>query len=130
MPKQIKFTLLFVVIVLLILPIPAQAKRLHTEKFYQNNWCLTQNGETEVILPDRTRVDCLTQTHAIEFDFGDKWAEAIGQALYYSIQTGKKPGVVLILEEKSNYRFWIRLNTVIDHFALPIEAWKIGEGAK
>ena len=128
MPKQIKFTLLFVVMVLLILPIPAQAKRDHTEKYYQNIWCKKQNGQTEVILPDRTRVDCLTQTHAIEFDFGDKWAEAIGQALYYSIQTGKKAGIVLILEEKSDYRFWIRLNTVIDHFGLSIETWKIGEG--
>lgn len=132
MPKQIKFTPLFVVMVmvLLILPIPAQAKRDHPEKFYQNIWCQEQNGQAEVILPDRTRVDCLTQTQAIEFDFGNKWAEAIGQALHYSIQTGKQPGIVLILEQKSDYRFWNRLNTVIDHFGLPIETWNIGEGAK
>jgi hypothetical protein len=30
-----------------------------------------------VVLPGGTRCDCVTDTHAIEFDFGDNWAEAI-----------------------------------------------------
>lgn len=47
---------------------------------------------------DATRVDCLTNTHAIEFDFANKWAEAVGQALYYQYKTGKRAKVVLILE--------------------------------
>ena len=82
----------------------------------------------EVVLPDRTRCDCLTQTHAIEFDFGSKWAEAIGQSLYYSLQTGKRAGIVLILEKSKDYRYWIRLNTTIEYFNLPIDARKIGKG--
>jgi hypothetical protein len=69
---------------------PAQAKRLHYEKHYQGIWCKAHNGQVEVVLPDRTRCDCLTDTHAVEMDFGNKWAEAIGQALYYSIQTGEE----------------------------------------
>ena len=28
-------------------------------------------------LPDGTRCDCVTDTHAIEFDFGVNWAEAL-----------------------------------------------------
>jgi hypothetical protein len=32
----------------------------------------------------------VTDTHAIEFDFGNNWAEAIGQSAYYSFQTKKK----------------------------------------
>ena len=36
--------------------------------------------------------------HAIEFDFAEKWAESIGQALHYSFMTGKRAKVVLILE--------------------------------
>ena len=48
---------------------------------------------------DFTRVDCLTDTHAVEFDFANKWAESIGQALHYGLMTGKKPKVVLILDE-------------------------------
>jgi len=79
-------------------------------------------------LPDKTRCDCLTQTHAIEFDFGNKWAEAIGQSLYCSLQTGKRAGIVLILEKSKDYRYWIRLNTTIEHFNLPIDTWKMGKG--
>ena len=43
-------------------------------------------------------MDCLTDTHAVEFDFSNKWAESIGQALHYQHMTGKKAKVVLILE--------------------------------
>lgn len=55
----------------------------------------------EYTLADRARVDCLTATHAIEFDFAPKWAESVGQSLYYALKTGKRPGVVLILENPS-----------------------------
>ncbi len=53
-------------------------------------------GQIEYRLSDKTRVDCLTDTHAIEYDFQHKWAEAIGQSLHYSLMTGKKAGITLI----------------------------------
>ncbi len=102
----------------------ANGKKLHYEKWYQERWCKANGGQMEVVFPDKTRCDCLTNTHAIEFDFGKKWAESIGQALYYSIQTGKRAGVVLILEKPGDYKYWIRLNTIIEHFSLPIDTWK------
>ena len=40
----------------------------------------------------------MTDTHAIEFDFGSGWAESIGQGLHYSSMTKKRAGIVLILE--------------------------------
>ena len=46
------------------------AKREHPEKWYQEKWCEAQKGQVEVVLPDGTRCDCVTDTHAIEFDFG------------------------------------------------------------
>ena len=46
------------------------AKREHPEKWYQKRWCREQGGQMEVVLPDKTRCDCVTDTHAIEFDFG------------------------------------------------------------
>lgn len=114
----------------MIIPIPANsAGRLHPERWYQEQWCKDAGGQAEVRLPDGTRCDCLTDTHAIEFDFGNKWAESIGQALYYGIQTGKKPGVVLILESQKDYKYWIRLNTVIQHYGIGIDAWMTGDGA-
>jgi hypothetical protein len=38
--------------------------------WYQQKWCEARKGQVEVVLPDGTRCDCLTDTHAIEFDFG------------------------------------------------------------
>ena len=52
----------------------------------------------EYRLSDNTRVDCMTDILAVEFDFANKWAECIGQALYYGRQTKKQPACVLIME--------------------------------
>jgi len=106
---------------------PAYSAHLHPEKYYQNKWCTENNGQAEVVLPDKTRADCITATHAVEHDFGSKWAEAIGQALYYSLQTGKKAGIVLILEKPTDRKYWIRLNSTIQHFNLPIDTWEMKE---
>jgi hypothetical protein len=46
--------------------------------------------------------------------------------LTYALQTGKKGGVVLILETRKDRKYWIRLNTTIEHFNLPIDTWKVG----
>ena len=43
------------------------------ESHYQRKWCEAQHGRTEVRLPDRTRVDCILDTHAVEVDFARKW---------------------------------------------------------
>lgn len=102
---------------------PALGARLHPESWYQRRWCREHQGQQEYLLPDKTRCDCLTRTHAVEFDFAPKWAEAIGQALYYSLQTGKRAGIVLILEKETDYKYWLRLNTTIQHFHLPIDTW-------
>ena len=106
----------------------SSAKRQYPERYYQEQWCKEHNGQAEVVLPDRTRCDCVTASYAIEFDFGNKWAEAIGQSLYYSLQTGKRAGIVLILESEKDNKYWIRLNSTIEHFRLPIDVWKIGPG--
>ena len=68
-------------------------------------------------------MDCLTATHAVEYERGKNWAESIGQSLYYSLQTGKRAGVVLILERRKDYRYWLRLNSTIEHHRLPVDTW-------
>lgn len=82
------------------------------ESDYVNEYCPLWNGQIEHVLSDRTRVDCLTDTHAIEFDWCEKWAEAIGQALYYSKMTGRAPAVVLICDE-SERRFVERFKLAV-----------------
>jgi len=74
----------------LLISAPSFAAHSHPEKYYQAKWCAANNGQAEVILPDKTLADCITTTHAIEFDFGKKWAESLGQALYYSLQIRKR----------------------------------------
>ena len=116
---------ILITMALLLIATTATAKHLHHEKYYQERWCAERGGQAEVVLPDRTRCDCITDTHAVEHDFGSKWAEAIGQSLYYSLQTGKRAGVGLIIESDKDLKYWIRLNSTIQHFKLPIDTWII-----
>ncbi|MBO8430359.1 hypothetical protein IAC76_03140 [Spirochaetes bacterium] len=79
------------------------------EAYYVSQWCSDDFGKREFVLWDNTRVDCLTKDYAIEFDFAKKWAESIGQALYYAKMTGKKPAVTLILTQLEDYKYVKRI---------------------
>ena len=79
------------------------------ESYYVNQWCTADFGRKEAVLWDMTRVDCLAKDYAIEFDFAKKWAESVGQSLYYSKLTGKNPAVVIILTSPLDYRYVKRI---------------------
>jgi hypothetical protein len=97
------------------------APHLHPEAFYQQQWCNQQQGVLEYRLDDGARVDCVTDSHAIEFDFAPKWAESIGQALYYGAKTGKKSGVVLIMERGDHdQKYLTRLRAVAGQHGIDI----------
>ena len=82
------------------------------EAYYVDQWCTPSFGKKEFRLWDATRVDCLTKDYAIEFDFAKKWAESVGQSLYYAKMTGKKPAVVLILTDISDMKYVKRVERV------------------
>ena len=67
--KKIPLILVFIV----LFPSLLLAKREHPEKRYQEQSFEAHRGQVEVVLPDGTRCDCVTDTHAIEFDFGGTW---------------------------------------------------------
>lgn len=70
-------------------------------------------AEVEVVLWDGTRVDLLSDTHAWEVDWPQKWAEAIGQSSYYAIVTGKRAGVILLVKDINKERRYVyRCQTV------------------
>ena len=97
----------------LLLTLSLEAKHLHKEKVYQEHFCKIYGGITEYTLKDKTRVDCLLQEYAIEVDFAQKWAESIGQSLYYASKTSKKPAVLLIMEDrKKDQKYLDRLENV------------------
>jgi hypothetical protein len=92
---------------------------------YQQNWCKDHNGATNVRIKDGTTADCITSAHVVEFESAPKWKDVIGRALYCSLETGKKAGIVLIVEDKAGLEYWNRLKSTIDYFKLPIDTWKI-----
>lgn len=58
-------------------------------------------------------VDLLTNEYAIEVEFSNKWKQAIGQALWYGLQTNKKPGIVLIKRSKNENKYTIQLGSAL-----------------
>lgn len=104
---------IFLFLTYILVSLPCFCEHLYLEKEYQSYWCKANNGQLEYKLQDSTRIDCLTKDYAIEFDFAPKWAESIGQALYYALSVNKKAGVVLILEcKEKDIKYLERLQKV------------------
>jgi len=89
--------LVLLVTSIIIIFLAGCSKTHHKEKYYQTQLCKDLGGVMEQSLLDRTRVDCLTDEYAIEVDFSKKWAESVGQSLYYAEMTNKKPGIGIIV---------------------------------
>lgn len=116
MKKFIIFIFIF-----LLSTFPAEAKHIYPEKIYQNYFCNKIGGGTEFTLLDKSgRIDCITKTEVIEVEFASKWAESIGQSLYYSIKTGLKPAVLLIIENNFDTRYLKKLNAVAEKYGISV----------
>lgn len=111
------------IIILFLFSLAALGAHLYLEREYQDQWCSQYGGIQEYVLDDNSRVDCLTDEYAVEFDFAPKWAEAIGQSLYYAEKTGRKPGIVLILEKPKDKKYLERLQTISEKHQ--IRVWTI-----
>jgi len=120
---KIKIILLFISLLMIL---PAQAKKIHYERWYQKFQCNALGGITEFRpAKDRfVRVDCELPNYSIEVDFSSaKQYEAIGQSLYYSHLTGKKAGIWLIIEKQNDIKHAIRMVRNIRGNKLPITVW-------
>lgn len=95
------------------------------ESHYRDLFAKQHNGRTEVTLPDKTRADIITETHAVEVEFAASWKNSVGQALNYAFQTGKKAGIVLVIESEKDERYLIMLNSLVLHYELPIDVMAI-----
>ena len=94
-----------------------------SEKYYQLAFADIMDGTTEIVLSDRTRVDVMTDTHVFEVDFGEKWAESIGQSLHYQGMTGKQAGVLLVIDGDKEERFLNRLMGVAAKHGIDVWVW-------
>ena len=90
-----------------------------------SKWLATQmGGIPEYILPDRTRVDILTPTLAIEVDWIKKWPQAIGQAVYYGLMTDRQPAILLLLRGKDHELMYLdRAKMAADNLKIPVFTW-------
>lgn len=97
----------------------------HREKCYQNFFAKRMNGTTEVLMPDNTRCDILTENLAIEVDFAPKWAEAIGQSLHYAKMVNRQAGIVIVIRKKIDHLHVKKLLGVIQEYNLPIQVFQL-----
>lgn len=63
---------------------------------------------------DETRVDLISDEYAVEVDFPEKWAECIGQALYYGHVTDRQPVCLLLVASPADDHFVYRCQTVCE----------------
>jgi opacity protein-like surface antigen len=98
------------------------------ERYYQDRWRNFHGGIVEQRVTGG-RVDWIGEMdgtrYAVEFDFAHKWAEAIGQSLYYSAETGHRAGIVLIKKQPGDDRHVEKLDAVIRAKCLDIQYWVI-----
>ena len=79
------------------------------------------HADVEVVQWDGTRIDMLTKTEAIEVDYAPKWAEAIGQSLYYAQVSDRKPAIVLLVRNvKKDAKYIYRCQTVCAKFGIKL----------
>jgi len=94
-----------------------------TESEYRSRFCAGMPQER--VLPNGTRVDCITDRLAIEVDWTHKWAEAIGQSMLYSAATEKLPAIILVCKvaPAGCLKHEYLINEAVAYWKLPITVW-------
>lgn len=85
--------------------------------------CACEGLQQEIRTKAGTYVDCLSDTHAIEIEATQDWAEAIGQGLHYASETGKRAKVLFFCEaaDATCLRHRLIFESTVASYGLPIE---------
>lgn len=79
-------------------------------------------GTAEYLTIDNSRCDILTDRYAIEVEWVKKWHQAIGQSLHYSILTGRRPKIILLLRGHDHEnRYLDRCRMVCERAGIELE---------
>jgi len=113
--------LIFIIFFITYYFVPSEPEKRtkKNERYYQTKMCNHLGGQVEYLLVDKSRVDCLTEEYAIEVDWAKKWAEGVGQSLYYAHMTNRKPAIGLIVGKKDK-KHVKKLKSISDKFAIKI----------
>lgn len=112
--EQIIFTLALICIIAACAGSKQQA--LYTERDFQKAFNdVYFKGKAKMEVPVKYgRIDLVSDDYAIEVDKLEKFHEAIGQALHYAKETGKKPAIAIYIvdhqpsdKEKLKYVMWL-----------------------
>ncbi len=119
----VRFSTVLACLVLLCTTMPSFAA---LEAAYRDAWCKARPDYVRTEQPvTGGQVDCLTERYAIEFGFASKWKEDIAQARWYGMQTGKIPGIVMILKKPSDAKYFRYLEDYLHFHDIYIRVWTI-----
>ena len=116
--------LLFFVIASLILPNLA-----HSQPRDENGWTTylasqyrdTRKWEEQYRTPDGSYIDIVSPEIAYEVEWAPKHHEAVGQALFYSAVTGKRPGIILLIKDPAKeQKYYLRTLVVAHKFNIKV----------
>lgn len=128
--KQALNTYLIIVILAFVASCAApHQQELQTERDFQEAFNRVYfHGKAEMEVPVKYgRIDLLTNDYAIEVDKLEHFHEAIGQALHYAKETGKKPGIAIyILHHKESDKEKLKYVTRLCNY-YGIKVWFINE---
>lgn len=104
--------------ILLLLSIPAKSQITNYSENEISDYIQSLiGGEREVSLTSG-RADLVHLDHAYEVEWANKWKESIGQSLWYALQLNKKPGIILLMRSKKDYKYLIQLNSALQYAKL------------
>jgi len=101
-----------------------------TEFDFVKEQCEIWEGEQDYLLQDQTRVDCMTEEMAVEFEFADNWKRALGPALHASSRTGKAAAIAMILRRESDEAYVKELMAVKKNFGLELKIFQVKEQSR
>jgi hypothetical protein len=115
----------YIIFLILMVPVSCFATGYQPSGEYKTKWCSDNGGKVDYVHEDdASKVACIRDRYVIDVAHVGKWKEAVGQALFFSVITGKKPGVALIVpdttEDANNFK---NLKLVAGKFN--IRVWEI-----
>ena len=119
--KLIFKLLFFPITIALWLIQPAQA---YNEAHFTNLLAKMHDYRTEVKVKG-FRIDLVSETHAIEVDWGYKMYEAIGQALVYAQATGKMPGMAILLATERDERTFKKIKPYAEAIGITVTSYRV-----
>jgi hypothetical protein len=123
---MIKLTQTALLVALISAPALANDTTGWREADYRDALCAGM--DTEVHLGSYGRADCVSETHAIEVEWADKFKEGVGQALTYSQRTTLVAGLILVCRrsESSCLNHSLAAQEVLSAYGAEAMIWECG----